>query len=450
MTERLATFFPAEFTGIAQWIVCTIYILTNEKRIRGWKAAVLIMAALPVLLIMNIAHAEQPALIWFIITVCCLVSVLIYLRLGIREDFNHILLYWCHSVMQSEFAAALAYLVNVYLVTQRVVNFPDIRASQMIMTFVYIIVFVFLYLIVSNRSTRRKQHFTVSYGVALMGFLITIGAYLLSNISFLAPESIFGIRMGGGVLLVRMVSDFSGAMALIAIDELSYGMQLKMNLSVMQNLLDRQYDQYQQFKANNDQMQQVYHDIKHLINYIRSMSSTQKYEKELRNMEDTISNYEAQYDTGNSVLDVILGSKKMISRSHQITMECYVDAREMGFLDTSHICTIFGNALDNAIEYECRIEETEKRLIKVSVFTENQFLMIHISNYCEEKILKSADDPQTTKLNPEMHGFGIKGIRLVVEQYNGHMNIKQENNWFIVSILIPIPAKDVPEQGDQQ
>lgn len=81
MTERMSTFFPSEFTGIAQWIICTIYILSNEKGIRGWKAVALILFALPILVLMNIAHSEQPALIWLIITVCCLESVLIYLRL---------------------------------------------------------------------------------------------------------------------------------------------------------------------------------------------------------------------------------------------------------------------------------------------------------------------------------------------------------------------------------
>lgn len=50
-------------------------------------------------------------------------------------------------------------------------------------------------------------------------------------------------------------------------------------MGVLQSLLDRQYEQYQQFKVNNEQMQQVYHDIKHLINYIRSVSVSQKYEK---------------------------------------------------------------------------------------------------------------------------------------------------------------------------
>lgn len=135
MTERMSTFFPSEFTGIAQWIICTIYILSNEKGIRGWKAVALILFALPILVLMNIAHSEQPALIWLVITVCCLESVLIYLRLGIREDFSLILLRWCNAVMQSEFAAALAYAINIYLVSRGVMRFPDIRASQTIMLF---------------------------------------------------------------------------------------------------------------------------------------------------------------------------------------------------------------------------------------------------------------------------------------------------------------------------
>ena len=113
----------------------------------------------------------------------------------------------------------------------------------------------------------------------------------------------------------------------------------------------------------------------------------------------------------------------------------------MNFMEPAHICSIFGNALDNAIEYEGQIEDKEKRLVKVSVFSENQFIVIHISNYCEERILHSFEDPETTKQNPEMHGYGIKGIRLAVDNYDGHMTIKQENNWFIVSILIPIPEK---------
>ena len=332
MTERMASFFPAEFTAIAQWIICTIHILSSDRRIHGWKAFVLIASALPIMLVMNIAHADQPALIWLIVTICCLLSMLIYLRLGTKEDISIVLQTWCNAVMQSEFAAALAYLINVYLVSRNVVSFPDIRASQTIMFVVYLLVFVPLGIFIYVNTHRKERPLKISFGEVVSNFVITIGAYVLSNISFLAPESIFGLGMGGGVLIVRTVADLSGATALIAINQFSLTLRLKLNVGVLQDLVDRQYEQYRQFKTNNDQMQQVYHDIKHLINYIRSASISQKYEKELRNMEDTVNNYEAQYDTGNSVLDVILASKKMMCISKQITMECFVDAHQMDFI----------------------------------------------------------------------------------------------------------------------
>ncbi len=441
MIERMAAFFPPEFTAIAQWMVCTLHILCNEKRIRGWKAVVLIISAFPVLLVLNLAHFEQPAVIWILVMLCCLLTMLIYLRLGLKENLSVVLHHWCHSLMQAEFAAALAYLVTVYLSSIHVIETPKRIIFLGIMMVVYAVVFTVLGIVLYKRARRKDRPLNYSWREVLMNFVIAVSAFALSNISFWAPTSIFGIGIGGGVLFVRAVSDFSGMIALFAMEESNYAMHLKMNVGMLQNMLDNQYAQYQQFKVNNDQMQQVYHDIKHLIHYIRSVSGSQKYEKALQDLEHIVSNYEAQYDTGNSVLDVMLSNKKMLCRSEQITMECYVDAREMGFLDAMHICSIFGNALDNAIEYERQIEETEKRLIKVSVFSENRFLMIHISNYCEQIIPISLEEPQTTKLNPEMHGYGIKGIRLAVEQYDGHMNIKQENNWFIVSILIPIPEQ---------
>ena len=440
MIERMAAYFPPEFTAVAQWMVCTIHILCSNRRLHGWKAVALMLAAFPVLLVLNFAHAGQPGHIWIFVMGCCMLTMMVYLHLSIKEHISVILQHWCHSLMQAEFAAALAYLVIVYLYSLNVLQF-QIHTFRMIMLVVYALVFTPLCFVIYRQTHRRERPLKFSQWAVLCSYIITFGALVISNVSFWASESIFGISMGGGVLFVRMVSDFSGMMALFAMDEISYALQLKMNVGMLQNMLDNQYAQYQQFKANNDQMRQVYHDIKHLIHYIRNVSSSQKYEKELQNMEDIVSNYEAQYDTGNTVLDVMLSNKKILCRSERITMECYVDAREMGFLDTVHICTIFGNALDNAIEYECQINEIEKRLIKVSVFSENRFLMIHISNYCEQAVIISQEEPQTTKQNPEMHGYGIKGIRLAVEKYNGHMNIKQENNWFIVSILIPRPEQ---------
>ena len=42
------------------------------------------------------------------------------------------------------------------------------------------------------------------------------------------------------------------------------------------------------------------------------------------------------------------------------------------------------------------------------------------------------------KDEPEMHGIGIKNIIQIVEKYNGEYVIKNENNEFSFSIIIPL------------
>ena len=42
------------------------------------------------------------------------------------------------------------------------------------------------------------------------------------------------------------------------------------------------------------------------------------------------------------------------------------------------------------------------------------------------------------KENKQEHGYGVKSIRYIVEQYGGNMVIKQEEDLFSVNIMIPI------------
>lgn len=45
----------------------------------------------------------------------------------------------------------------------------------------------------------------------------------------------------------------------------------------------------------------------------------------------------------------------------------------MGFIDMMDICSIFGNAIDNAIECVEKIADQNMRLIKLTVRTQNGF-----------------------------------------------------------------------------
>ena len=46
--------------------------------------------------------------------------------------------------------------------------------------------------------------------------------------------------------------------------------------------------------------------------------------------------------------------------------------------------------------------------------------------------------PLTTKKDKDYHGFGMKSIQLVVNKYDGDLNVNVANNVFSLSIMFPV------------
>ena len=122
-----------------------------------------------------------------------------------------------------------------------------------------------------------------------------------------------------------------------------------------------------------------YHDLKHQIAVLRSEADPGKREAFLDKMEADIKKYESQNKTGNKVLDTVLTTKSLYCAKNNITFTCVADGTLLEFMDVMDICSIFGNALDNAIECELKIPDKEKRLIHVSVSKQKNFLLLRPS-----------------------------------------------------------------------
>lgn len=155
-------------------------------------------------------------------------------------------------------------------------------------------------------------------------------------------------------------------------------------------------------------------------------------------MENRIKQYESVYQTGNQVLDVMLTAKADLCTRKQIDFNCVADGKAIEFMDTMDICSIFGNALDNAIESVEKQKDCEKRLIRVAVYAKDQLAMIRFENYTQENLDITNGLPNTTKKNKNYHGYGLKSIDTTVQKYAGSMTLNVEQNWFILRILIPI------------
>ena len=308
------------------------------------------------------------------------------------------------------------------------------------LVFFYVCLFAVIY-IIEKKYLSKEKRLTVSVRSA-GGFLLSaIAVFLMSNVSYVYSNTPFSGTGGNEVFYIRTLVDFAGLILLIAQQDRLREIQLEKELAATNTILLRQYEQYQQSKESIELVNQKYHDLKHQIAVIRAEQDEEKRNTYLEEMESGIHMYEAQNKTGNSVLDTILTGKNMYCVQHNINFTCVADGSLIDFMDTMDICTIFGNALDNAIESVEKIEDAGKRIIKTAVFAQNGFLMIRFENYFESKINMKDSFPVTTKKNQEYHGFGLKSIKKITEKYGGTITIHAEDQWFTLRILIPMAGK---------
>ena len=130
--------------------------------------------------------------------------------------------------------------------------------------------------------------------------------------------------------------------------------------------------------------------------------------------------------------------KLLYCQEHKIKLTCVCDEEKLTHLDTLDIYSLFGNALDNAIESVICEPEESKRIISMRIGPRNEFLCIHIENYVRREVKLSGGLPVTSKADKSYHGFGVLSIKRIVEKYHGSMSIRSDGNLFRLDILIPL------------
>lgn len=215
--------------------------------------------------------------------------------------------------------------------------------------------------------------------------------------------------------------------------------KLQADLLFQQQLTRQQREQYAITKETIDLINRKSHDLKHQVAALRTVVPEEQREKYLREMEKAVQIYDSTLQTGNEVLDTVLTEKSLYCEAHQITLTCIADGRQLSFMDGVDVYTIFGNALDNAIECVARLPEAEQRLVSVSVRARSGLALIRVETQLQGDLNFKDGLPQTTKEQKDYHGFGLRSIRYTVEKYGGHMTIHAENGRFLLSLSIPQP-----------
>lgn len=443
MMENILPEIPRAYTAIAEWAACLLYVILLKKRYSIGKTCMISAGFLGIMTLFLVATDNVNIIFWVPCMVIAYLFMAVFVYTCCRVSVEEAIFFSIWGFVISEFTAFTDSLLFTYgslegmyysyvvgIVNARFLSFLDLL---LVCTLTNVI-----FMLLLRKYFRRQNKIEFKRMDVFLAVVTGVVVFTGSNISFLSSNTILSGTYYLEIVKLHLFIDLAGMIMLYAQFVRIHEGYTQRELDAVQNLLQNQYQQYKMSRESINLIHYKYHDLKHQIAVLRAEENPKKRQDYLDAMEKEIKQYELQNKTGNGVLDTVLTGKSMYCDKHGITLTVVADGKWLEFMDVMDICSIFGNALDNAIESELKIEDKEKRLIHVTVSKQMNFLMIRIENYFEAAIKSQEGNFLTTKKDKDLHGYGIKSIRYTVEKYHGAVTIDTSNHWFDLKILIPL------------
>lgn len=206
--------------------------------------------------------------------------------------------------------------------------------------------------------------------------------------------------------------------------------RLETENSVLERLLEKDRLQYEQARDDMEKINIRYHDLKQQYSRVSA--------EERAGLEDEMKSLNLRYFTGNKALDIVVTQKAAICAEKGIQLICSADGEALGTMKSYHIYSLFGNAIDNAIECLEKVDDRSKRTISLTLARSGDMAVVRVENYTPEDPTVENGELVTTKDDAKSHGFGVKSIRGVAEKYGGTAEFFVRDHVFYLVVALPI------------
>ena len=394
----------------------------------------------------NVSYSWWYSSIMFLILfTCCAISLYFVYNISIQNIFlisitaytSQHLAYQAYNVLTTflSIEEKLSFIsygdipLNVNLTYLNIISFS-------ILLIVYVIIYTIVFIIFNERINKDETKIS-NFSIVLISGLILLIDIIINSI-IIYSDKFQGKEVS---IIICTYNILCCLMVLFLLFNILNIKQLKTELTITSQLLNKAEEHYKQNKENVDLINIKCHDLKHQIrNFGNKANISNETVKELENI---INIYDSNIKTNNDALDLILTEKSLLCQKKNINLKCFADCSKLNFITEADLYSLFGNMIDNAIEAVTKIEDVNKRSISLIVRNALSCTSIFISNYYEGKIILDNNGmPKTTKSNNGYHGYGLKSIKLIVDKYNGDFKIDIKDNIFMIQILFTEQKQD--------
>ncbi len=354
-----------------------------------------------------------------------ILSAVFYFVISLEYKFK-----WYASVFLSFMAVAVSVLsemlVGLFMMTVFSMNFAETLLG--VPYFIGLILSRFLsYVIAFILKTLRHRIFYHKFeGKWLLIFSLPIASVVISLalLSFLGgnSKSTEAFALWGIILLI-----ISNVLIFFFLDSMHRDIINREKLAFSDELIKKQEERYQELCENNLEIKRLRHDHKNFLLGVLAELEEGKTEELKAHLKSELElKKDAEINSGNSVLDIVISSKMNVAKKYDISFETGFYRMSQVKIPNTDLAVLVGNALDNAIEGAKKVEG--KKVIRISISLGDGQIIFSITNPTEKKI--DVSELTTTKDDKENHGFGILSIKSIAERYQGDAVFLSTDNTF--------------------
>lgn len=203
---------------------------------------------------------------------------------------------------------------------------------------------------------------------------------------------------------------------------------MEKEMNALNLLYERQRQQYQVARQNVQIINKRCHELKVQIADLRKLSPEAVPQERIEEAERAVRLYDANCNTGNEVLDVVLTEKSLLCESRGIQLNAVANGSCLGFIEAGDLYALFANALDHAVESAVQTARPECRVIDLLVCVRQGFVVVNIISPLR---------PPEKQANRSAQ-YELKVIRRIVQKYKGTLTLEEQGEFFAEKIIFPL------------
>lgn len=253
----------------------------------------------------------------------------------------------------------------------------------------------------------------------LLFFLLPLVYYVLEYTFTVYTDLLY---TGGAVVIDFMDSFLVVSFFILSVISLKFSSEK--NKAERENILlttaaTQAQKEISQLSAFQQQAAIYRHDLRHHMNFIQSCLDQNNPKEAASYIHEICTNLEhssvIRYCVNESV-NLIVSSYANQAAVNHIPMQISITATEFSRFQITDLCSLFANALENALHACQQMNPQSQRYISLKVYEKNTQLCIQIKNSYEQPVVFADDIPISHSVN---HGIGVQSMISVVEKYHG-------------------------------